>query len=499
MIPDKGAKRSPSMGHTALVLGDQLSHANPALEGADRVLMIESRAALTRLRYHRRRRHLVLSAMRHFAAELRAKGVEVDYRQSGTMAEALHGDIVCAAPNDAGARRRLAARGVRFVASTQFLTDPDEFIAWAGDRRRLVMEDFYRDQRRRFGVLMDGDKPIGGRWNLDKENRRPPKDGLEARAPYRPREDEIDQEVRADSTAGRCGRFGEDGPREFPATHDEALRMLDDFITHRLAGFGTWQDAMVPGERWLFHSLLSSSMNLWLLDPLTAVRAAERALERDDVELNAVEGFVRQIIGWREYVWGMYWLRADEWRSDNALGARAGLPEVFWTGDTDLNCLREAMTDVRESAYAHHILRLMVLGNLQLLLGVRPWESVEWFRAAFIDGAEWVMAPNAAGMATWGDGGVMMTKPYAASGRYIDRMSHFCRGCRYTPTKRTGEDACPVTQLYWDFMARNRERLEGNRRMSRQVQMLDRLGDLDEVRAGAERARRRLRSSANGS
>ena len=195
-----------------------------------------------------------------------------------------------AAPNDAGARRRLAARGVRFVASTQFLTDPDDFAAWAGDRRRLVMEDFYRDQRRRFDVLMDGDRPVGGRWNLDKENRRPPKDGLAARAPYRPQEDAIDEEVRADLDRWNSTDFGEDGPREFPATHDEALRMLSDFVTHRLPGFGTWQDAMVPGERWLFHSLLSSSLNLWLLDPLDAVRAAERALDRDDVELQRGRG-----------------------------------------------------------------------------------------------------------------------------------------------------------------------------------------------------------------
>ncbi len=189
----------------------------------------------------------------------------------------------------------------------------------------------------------------------------------------------------------------------------------------------------------------------------------------------------------------MYWLRQDEWRDVNALDAQTPLPEVFWTGDTDLNCLRGAMEDVRGSAYAHHILRLMVLGNLHLLLGVRPWESVEWFRAAFVDGAEWVMAPNAAGMATWADGGEMMTKPYAASGRYIDRMSHFCGDCRYTPTKRTGEDACPVTQLYWDWMARNAPRFENNRRMRNQVRMLDRLGDLDEVRAGAERVRASLR------
>jgi len=344
------------MGHTALILGDQLSHANPALEGATRVLMIESRAALGRLRYHRARRHLVLSSMRHLAAELREAGVDVVYEQRDTMHDALaeHDGVVCAAPNDAGARARLAKAGVRFVASTQFLTDPERFADWAGSRGRLVMEDFYRDQRRRFDVLMEPDgKPAGGRFNYDKDNRRPPKEGLSAPAPYRPEEDEIDLQVRRDLDALDLPEFGEDGPRQFPATAAEARHALDDFIANRLPGFGTWQDAMVPGERWLFHSLLSSSLNLWLLDPLDAVRAAEAAYRDGHADINAVEGFVRQILGWREYVWAMYWLRADAWRADNALGATAPLPEVFWTGDTDLECLRQAMTDVRESGYAH--------------------------------------------------------------------------------------------------------------------------------------------------
>lgn len=492
------------MGHTALVLGDQLSHANPALDGAARVLMIESRVALSRLRYHRRRRHLVLSSMRHFAEELRDRGVEVDYRVADTKREVLRevrGEVVCAAANDGPSRRALAKAGVRVVASSQFLTDPDAFAEWARHRPgRLIMEDFYRDQRRRFGVLLeDGGKPSGGRWNFDRENRKPPKDGLVAPPPYRPAEDAIDEGVRADLDAWDLPEFGEDGPRELPATHAEAQRMLDDFVAHRLPGFGDWQDAMVPGERWLFHSLLSSSMNLWLIDPLTVVRAAEGAYRDGHAHVNAVEGFVRQVIGWREYMWGMYWLREDQWRTDNALDARMPLPDVFWTGETDMNCLGETMVSVRESAYAHHIQRLMVLGNLHLLLGVEPWDSVEWFRSAFVDGAEWVMAPNAAGMGTWADGGVTMTKPYAASGRYIDRMSSYCGACRYTPTKRVGEDACPVTQLYWDWMAEHRERFAGNRRLRNQVRMVERFDpdELAEVRAGAQRHRERL--SADGS
>jgi len=452
------------MGHTALVLGDQLSHANPALEGADRVLVVESRAALARVRYHRQRRHLVLSAMRHYAQELRDRGVEVDERRDVERAGDVvgeYGDVVCAEPNSIPSRRGLERAGVRFVASGQFLTAPAAFAEWAQGRRRLVMEDFYREQRRRFGLLLARDgEPEGGRWNLDRDNRRPARAGLSAPAPWLPEEDEIDAGVRRDLDAMGLPESGEDGPRLWPATQAEARRALADFVEHRLAGFGPWQDAMVAGERWLFHSRLSSSLNLWLLDPLEACRAVQDAYEtRSDVPLQSAEGFVRQVVGWREYVWGMYWLRGTDWRKDNALGAQRPLPQAFWSGETDAECLRATLADVRETAYAHHIQRLMVLGNLMLLLGVRPWEAVEWFQASFVDGAEWVMTPNVAGMATFADGGTMMTKPYAGGGTYVDRMSTYCGDCVHEPR------SCPVTALYWDFMARHADAFRDNRRM----------------------------------
>ncbi|HEX8105331.1 MAG TPA: cryptochrome/photolyase family protein [Solirubrobacteraceae bacterium] len=461
------------MGHTALVLGDQLSHGNPVLDGADRVLLVESRAALARLRYHRQRRHLVLSAMRHFAAELRERGVEVverrDVRRMGDVLGAF-GEVRCAEPNSLPSRRALEKLGVRFVPSTQFLTAPDDFAAWADGRRRLVMEDFYRGQRRRFGLLLEsGGKPEGGRWNLDAQNRRPAREGLTAPAPWLPEEDEIDQQVRRDLDAMGLPELGADGPRLWPATATEARAALADFVEHRLAGFGPWQDAMVAGERWLYHSRLSSSYNLWLLDPLEACRAVQAAYERGGVPLQSAEGYIRQVIGWREYVWGMYWLRGDAWRDDNALAADRPLPAAFWTGETDAECLRSTLADVGETAYAHHIQRPMVLGNLLLTLGVRPWEAVEWFQSAFIDGAEWVMAPNAAGMATFADGGVMMTKPYAGGGNYVDRMSTYCGDCVHEPR------SCPVTALYWDFMARHRDRFAENRRMRMPLRTLDRM------------------------
>jgi deoxyribodipyrimidine photolyase-related protein len=483
---------------------------NPALQGAGRVLFVESWSGLRRVRTHRRRAHLVLSAMRRFAAELRERGdVEVvEVRGARDFAEGVRTGaggraLVAAAPNSAGARRGLARLGVRFVASNQFLTDPDDFAAWARGRGRLVMEDFYREQRRRFAVLLDADgRPEGGRWNFDRLNRRPPAEGLRAPDPWLPQEDATDAEVRADldraEADGRVALFGEDGPRAAAATPAEAQAALRSFVADRLADFGPWQDAMVPGERVLFHSLLSAPLNLGLLAPLDAVRAAEDAYRRGDAPLASVEGFVRQVIGWREYVWGMYWLRRDDWASDNALGAELDLPEAFWGARTGWSCLDQVADSVRTGAYAHHIERLMVLGNIMLLAGVRPWQAVRWFQGAFHDGAEWVMAPNAAGMALFADGGTMMTKPYAGGGNYINRMSGFCPGCRYEPNRRTGERACPVTALYWDFVDRHADRLAANRRTRNAVGTLRRFDEAERaaIRERAAAARAELRGAS---
>ncbi len=470
------------MGHTALVLGDQLMRDNPALEGADRVLFVESTAGMRRLRTHRRRVHLVLSGMRHFAAELAAAGeVEVlERRGAASLGAGLEGldDVVCAAPNALRARAGMERLGVRLVDSNQFLTAPEAFADWAGDRKRLVMEDFYREQRRRFEVLLDPDgKPEGGRWNFDRENRRPPTAGLHAPDPYRPPEDAIDEEVRADLDALGLDLFGADGPRQFAVTPAEAERALADFVAARLPRFGPFQDAMVEGERFLFHALLSVPLNLGVLAPLAAVRAAERAYREGHAPLASVEGFVRQVIGWREWVWGMYWLRAEEWPGRNALGAHEPLGEAYWGGRTGWNCLDSVVGGVAATGYAHHIERLMVLGTIGLTSGTEPWALVRWFQSAFVDGAEWVMAPNAAGMALFADGGEMMTKPYAAGGNYINKMSDHCAGCRFAPSEKHGPRACPVTALYWDFVDRQAEVLGANRRTQRSVSTWRRFDD----------------------
>jgi deoxyribodipyrimidine photolyase-related protein len=489
-----------SGGRTAWILGDQLSHENPALAGADRVLLVESRAALMRPGLHRQKVHLVLSAMRHFAAELRGRGIEVDLRVAPTFRDGLAAhraeydpeDVALLEPASAGAHDTLGVLPrVRLVRGALFVLHPEDFRAWAAGRKRLRMEDFYRWQRRRLEVLMDGSEPTGGRWNLDTENRRPPPRDHRPPEPATLTEDEIDAAVRRDLDALDLPSFGTDTARRWPATRAEARAVLDRFVAERLRDFGPWQDAMLHGERWMWHAHLSSSLNLGLISPLECVEAVEDAYRAGGVPLASAEGFIRQVIGWREYVWGTYWLLRETFADANALGAEAPLPALFWGEPTDMRCLSDVVDGLRTTAYAHHIERLMLFGNLMLLLGVAPRQAVEWFRVAFIDGYEWVMEPNVVGMALWADGGRMMTKPYAASGRYVNRMSDHCRGCRYDPTARTGPDACPYTTLYWAFLDRTRLHLEENRRMTNAYRNLDRIpeAEMNEIRTRGQALR----------
>jgi deoxyribodipyrimidine photolyase-related protein len=490
-------------GHTAWVLGEQLSLRNPALTGAARILLVESRAALAEPGLHRQKAHLVLSAIRHFADECRAAGWEVDHRVADTytVGVAAHRDafsgpeVVLLEPTGRVANRRFARfPGVRIVPGSLMLTDDAEFADWAAGRTALVMEQFYRRQRRRLGVMVQPDgAPVGERWNFDHENRGTPPKGAVPPAPWLPTEDAIDAAVRADLDAMGQTWFGEDGPRLFPATAAEATALLDRFIAELLPHFGPWQDAMLHGRRFMWHSRLAAALNLGLLDPLAAVRAAEARLDDPKVPIASVEGFIRQIIGWREYVFGLARLWRDDWDAMNALDADQPLPDVFWSGDTEMRCLADAVQGLRETSYTHHIQRLMVLGNLMLLLGVRPGEALQWFHRTHIDGHDWVMLPNVIGMALFADGGRMMTKPYAASGAYINRMSDHCRGCRFNPKHRTGPDACPYTTLYWHFLDRNERRLSGNNRMTLALKNLARIDPAerqaivaagDELRAG---------------
>ncbi|MGY5105561.1 cryptochrome/photolyase family protein [Streptomyces sp. 900105245] len=459
------------------------------------VVMIEARSVFRRRRFHRAKAHLVLSAMRHRAAEL---GARVRYVRAETYREGLRkaiGDapVTVHHPTSRAALRLVGSLDqARMLPARGFLLPQEAFRAWAGehDGGRLRQEDFYHWVRREFDLLMDGDSPAGGRWNHDHANREPPPKGagtLGAPKPYRPREDHIDDEVRADLDQWQEEgiRFvGRDGPRRFPASRREALSALRRFTEHRLAGFGPHEDAMLAGDPVMSHSLLSSSLNLGLLDPAECVAAAENAWRAGHAPVHSVEGFVRQIAGWREYVWQLYWYFGEDYRRNNALRHHAPLPEWFLELDADAvsaRCLATVLAQVRDTGWTHHIPRLMLLGSFALQRGWDPREVTDWFHRCFVDGYDWVMLPNVTGMSQYADGGRMTTKPYTSGGAYIHRMSDLCDGCVYRPGDRTGERACPFTTGYWSFVHRHRALLSGNMRTSRAVQGLDRLGDLEEV------------------
>ncbi len=467
------------------LFGDQLGPHFVA-DTDDPVLMIESRAVFGRRRFHRAKAHLVLSAMRHRAAEL---GDRCTYVRVPTYSEALEGPLTVCHPTSQAALRFVQGRPeVEVLDARGFATSMADFAAWAASRdgKRLLLEDFYRNARRRLDVLMDGDQPRGGRWNYDADNREPPPHSgdLGVTPPWWPDEDEIDAEVRHDldrwERDGDVSFVGRDGPRRFAATRAEALAALDHFVRHRLSAFGPHEDAMLAGDAWMSHSLLSAPMNLGLLDPLEAVRAAEASA----APIASVEGYVRQLIGWRDYVWHIYWYEPAAYRRGNALQASSPLPKWFVDLDADAvdaRCLSSVLADLRDHGWVHHIPRLMVLGNYALQRGWRPAALIDWFHRSFVDGYDWVMVPNVVGMSQHADGGVMATKPYASGGAYIDRMSDYCAGCRYDPKVRVGDNACPFSAGYWAFLARNRSRLDGNFRMAQPLRGLDRLKDLDAV------------------
>jgi len=488
---------------TVWVLGDQLNRAFSGFAGArpetHRVLLVHAADLIGHPGRHRQRTHLVVTAMHRFARELAAGGFQVDEREAPSLAAGLAdhrrrfrpGRVVAMEPSSRPALRMLRRNGVDTVRSNQFLCHYEDFAAWAAGRRRLRNEDFYRWQRRRLGYLMDGDEPAGGRWNYDAENRRPPPAG-ERPWPQRRRFplDALDRRVLAALPADAPGA----GPAGWwPTSRGQALERLDEFVEGVLPHFGPWQDAMLGDDWHLAHSLLSPALNLGLLLPAEVCDAAERAFRTGRVPIESAEGFVRQVIGWREYVWGLYWLWGEEYEGRNELEADLGLPAAFRGAATRMACVAAAAAGVEARGYAHHIQRLMVFGNLALLAGVRPAEMVRWMRDSFVDGADWVMVPNVIGMALHADGGMMATKPYAAGGGYIDRMSDSCRRCSFDPRQRTGPEGCPFTVLYWDFLDRHRERLAANPRMVLQVRNLDRIAaDLPAIRSRAAEIRRAL-------
>ena len=501
-------------GALRFVLGDQLSPAISSLRGIepanDVVLMAEVWDECTYVRHHPKKIAFLFSAMRHFADELRELGFTVDYRrldapdnEGGFRAELLAAverhrpsRIVVTEPGewrvleDMKGWAEFCGCPVDIREDDRFLATRDDFARWAEGRRELRMEYFYRDLRRRTGLLMEPDgKPAGDRWNFDKENRkRLPDDAVPPRPPrFAP--DSITRQV-IDLVGERFGdHFGDLDPFRFAVTRRDAGAALSHFLEHALPFFGDYQDAMKEGERTLYHSVIGLYLNCGLLDPREVCRRAEAAYIAGRAPLNAVEGFVRQILGWREYVRGLYWREMPAYAETNHFGAARPLPGFYWTGETDLNCLRQCVTQTREEAYAHHIQRLMVTGNFALLAGLAPKQVCEWYLIVYADAYEWVELPNTHGMALFADGGILGSKPYAASGKYIDRMSDYCRNCRYDVRASTGPNACPFNHLYWNFLAEHRAKLKGNRRMSLIYNALDRMDKrkVEDMRAEAKR------------
>ncbi len=481
--------------NTIWVFGDQLNRRIGALASArphdSMVLMVESESMLAGRPFHRQRLHLVMSAMRRFADSLRAVGFVVDYRRAPNLATGLldHKSqydpdrVVATEPNSREVDRVVHNLGVELEPSDQFLTHRDDFARWAGGRSRLRLEDFYRYQRRSLGYLMDGDQPAGGRFNFDHDNREPPpSDGGGWPLPVRSRLDSLDRSVLEQLPDGLPGAE----PVGWWATSRRAaLVRLRHFIDNVLPGFGAHEDAMVTDSWHLAHSLLSPYLNLGLLLPAEVCDAVEEAYRAERVPINSAEGVIRQIIGWREFIWGIYWLWPDQ-KDANVFDHRRSLPPAFeGSAATDMRCLRVTLEGLEERGWTHHIQRLMVLANFANLYGMEPSLLLAWMRERFVDASDWVMVPNVVGMGLWADGGRMATKPYVSGGAYINRMSDYCRDCRFRPSARSGDDACPFTVLYWDFLDRHRELLGTNYRLARQYATLDRLPDMGDVRKTA--------------
>jgi deoxyribodipyrimidine photolyase-related protein len=517
-----GDRRKETLRNLVVVFGDQLDAESSAFDdldpSRDRIWMAESWKEASHVWSNRNRIAFFFSAMRHFARDLEEKGWPILYHKlsqdKASLGELLAEDLKTLSPERVvgslpgewrvlkGLERvcRKAGVPVDIREDRHFIDTPEAFREWAEGRKSIRLEYYYREMRKRHDILMTKQgKPAGGDWNYDKENRGTfGKDGPGPDMPGPPGHT-VDDITRTVINLVN-NRFG-DHPGDlesfaWPVTRRQALRALDDFIKNRLARFGDYQDAMWTDEPFLYHSLISASLNVKLLNPREVIGRAVEAYESGTAPLNAVEGFVRQILGWREYVRGIYWWKMPDYIDGNALEAKESLPAFYWDGDTPLTCLRQSIGQTLKHGYAHHIQRLMVTGLYGLLLGVNPKAMHEWYLAAYIDAVEWVELPNTLGMSQFADGGLMASKPYVASGKYIQRMSNYCNSCPANPAKRTGDAACPFTTLYWDFLIRHRERLSDNQRLSLQLRNADRLDKAE--RAAVSRRAEAVRADPSG-
>jgi deoxyribodipyrimidine photolyase-related protein len=470
---------------------DQLNTEYGALKGADPksdlIVLVESARMVTGSNWNKVRLYFLISSANHFAKELTDSGFKVIYQKAATTVDGLkqvrseNGDlpIIAATPNSFRLSKSLADFGVTFVENDFFLTSKELFTTWAKSQKSYLMENFYRGQRIRLNILVEGGKPVGGAWNFDKENRSPLPKGYTFPPYLEHKPDEIDIAVAKQleiepNTTWATDRTG-------------AKKVLKNFLDNHFKSFGPYEDAMTSDNWALHHSLLSPYLNNGLLHPSEVIDAALKRFEKGDIPIQSAEGFIRQIIGWREYVNGMYWYLGEDYKELNHLNGNRKLLPLFTDPDkTKMNCIKTTVSDINQRGWVAHIPRLMLLSNLALITGTNPQQFLQWMREVFIDAADWVMVPNVIGMGVHADNGVMMTKPYAAGGAYISKMSNYCKGCFYDPKLRTGETACPFTTLYWDFLDRNLEEFKGNYRMAQQLFGIGRLKDMPEVRQRAK-------------
>lgn len=471
-----------------VIFGDQLSHSISSLSNINKqddiVLICEVGDEATYVKHHPKKIAFFFASMRHFAQELMAQNINVRYikfddiENSGSFAGEISRAIKELSPHEViftepGEYRVLEImRGLknlckfRMKEDNRFLATKSFFENWAKDKKQYRMEYFYREMRKKYKILLaENEKPLGGKWNFDKENRSPPIEGLKSPKRISHKKSEITLEVIDLVKSKFSNNFGDLEPFHFAVNRKEALKELDQFIDEILPNFGTYQDAMVKDEAFLYHSLISSYLNIGLLLPLEICQKAEESYRQGKSPLNAVEGFIRQILGWREFIRGMYWKFMPDYSEMNYLNAKRPLPSFYWGADTNMFCVKEALSHTQKFAYSHHIQRLMVTGNFALIAGLDIKEVTDWYLAVYSDAIEWVELPNTLGMALFADGGLVASKPYAASGKYINRMSDYCKNCFYNPNEMLGEKACPFNALYWDFMARNEDKFRNNQRM----------------------------------
>jgi deoxyribodipyrimidine photolyase-related protein len=508
--------------HLIVILGDQLDAASAALDGIDAthdvVLMVEAFEESRHVWSHKIRTALFLSAMRHYAAALRERGLRVDYRSLDKHADATLADGLCAAivqhrpqavigvqPGDARVQAQLdnAIKSVAAYAVKPWTTDQNslkngqhklctniqwredrhflcslpEFRQWAGDAKSLRMEYFYRKMRQQHYILMQGKEPVGGQWNFDADNRKSFGKAGPQNVPAPPvfKTDQITQDVIALVNTHFADHPGHLDTFNWPVSRAEALQALQDFIEHRLPQFGPHEDAMWTNLEFGWHSLLSSSLNLKLLNPLEVVQAAEQAYKDKGLDLASVEGFIRQVLGWREFMRGVYYLDMPQLKTANHYGHTQPLPQWYWTGDTQMNCMRQCISQTLDNGYSHHIQRLMVTGMFGVLAQINPQAMCDWYLAVYVDAVEWAELPNTAGMALFANGGRFTSKPYIASGAYVKRMSNYCKDCRYAPELRVGDNACPMTTLYWNFLDQHEADFASNPRTALMVKNLQRM------------------------